>query len=312
MLRTTPHQTARLLRLATYASTATALALIGVKGAAVFMTGSLSLMASLVDSLMDAAASLINLLAVRYSLKSADEDHQFGHGKAESLAGLGQACFIGGSAIFLLMQAAERLHRPQPLQQIGIGLWVMALAMAATLGLLAFQGYVIRQTNSAAIRADALHYQSDLLTNAAAIIALFFAGSGYPLLDPLGALGIAGYILHSAWRIGREAMQILMDRELPQETRQRICDIALAHALVLGLHDLRTRQSGQTMLIQFHLDLDQALPLAEAHRVAKEVERAILAEFPQADVIIHQDPRDPARYRRNHQGCLDPSKTPPG
>jgi len=305
----TPSKTARLLRLATYASTATAMVLIGIKGAAWFMTGSLSLMASLVDSLMDAAASLINLLAVRYSLKSADQDHQFGHGKAESLAGLGQACFIGGSAIFLLMHAAERLNHPQPLQGISVGLWVMAFAMIATLGLLAFQGYVIRQTNSAAIRADALHYQSDLLTNAAAITALFFAASGYPLLDPLGALGIAGYILYSAWRIGREAMQVLMDHELPEETRQRICDIVLAHGNVLGLHGLRTRQSGQIMLVQLHLDLDQSLPLAEAHRVADEVELAIMAAFPQADVLIHQDPRNPARYRRNPQECREVPET---
>lgn len=308
MRAATPRKTDNLLRLATYASTATALVLIGVKGGAWFMTGSLSVMASLVDSLMDAAASLINLLAVRYSLKSADQDHQFGHGKAESLAGLGQACFIGGSAIFLLIHAAERLSHPQPLQDISLGLWVMVFAMGATMVLLAFQGYVIKQTNSAAIRADALHYKTDLLTNTATIVALFFAGSGYPLLDPLGALAIAGYILYSAWQIGHEAMQVLMDHELPEETRQRICDIALAHATVLGLHDLRTRQSGQTMLIQFHLDLDQALPLAEAHRVAKEVEHAIMAGFPQADITIHQDPRNPARYRRNPH-CLELPET---
>jgi len=304
-----PYDNETLLRLATYASTATAVVLIGVKGAAWFMTGSLSVMASLVDSLMDGAASLINLLAIRYSLKSADQDHQFGHGKAESLAGLAQASFITGSAIFLLIHAAERLNHPQPLQEISIGLWVMVFAIGATLLLLGFQGYVIKRTNSSAIRADALHYKTDLLTNMAAIGALFFAASGYPLLDPLGALGIACYILYSAWQIGRDAMQVLMDRELPEETRQRICDIILAQANVLGLHDLRTRQSGQTILIQFHLDLDQALPLVEAHRVADEVEYAIMTTFPQADVIIHQDPRNPARYRRNPEECLEQPET---
>lgn len=308
MRAVTPRKTDTLLRLATYASTATAVALIGVKGGGWFMTGSLSVMASLVDSLMDAAASLINLLAVRYSLKSADQDHQFGHGKAESLAGLGQACFIGGSAIFLLMHAAERLSHPQPLQDIKVGFGVMVFAIGATLVLLAFQGYVIKQTNSSAIRADALHYKTDLLTNTATITALFFAASGYPLLDPLGALAIAGYILYSAWQIGHGAMQVLMDHELPEETRQRICNLALAHATVLGLHNLRTRQSGQTMLIQFHLDLDQSLPLAEAHRVAKEVEHAIMTEFPQADIIIHQDPSNPARYRRSPH-CLELPET---
>ncbi len=305
-----PRDTDTLLRLATYASTATAAVLISVKVVAWFMTGSMSVMASLVDSLMDAAASLINLFAVRYSLKSADEDHQFGHGKAESLAGLGQACFIAGSAIFLLMHAAERLNRPQPLQEVSVGLLVMAFAIGATLLLLGFQGFVIKQTNSSAIRADALHYKTDLLTNTATIGALYFAASGYPLLDPLGALAIACYILYSAWQIGQEAMQVLMDHELPEETRQRICDIVLTHGTVLGLHDLRTRQSGQTMHIQLHLDLDQSLPLAEAHRVAKEVEHAIMAAFPQADVIIHQDPRDPARYRHNPQECRELPATP--
>lgn len=304
------YDTATLLKLATYASTATAVMLIGVKCVAWLMTGSLSVMASLVDSLMDGAASLINLLAVRYSLKSADEDHQFGHGKAESLAGLGQACFIAGSAIFLLMQTAERLKHPQPLQEISIGLWIMFFAIAATLVLLAFQGYVIKKTNSSAIRADALHYKTDLFTNTATIFALFFATSGWPLLDPLAALAIACYILYSAWQIAHEALQVLMDRELPEETRQRICDIVLAHATVLGIHDLRTRQSGQTMLIQLHLDLDQGLPLAEAHRVADEVEDAIMIVFPQADVLIHQDPRNPARYRYNPQECRELPKTP--
>ncbi len=307
-----PYDTATLLKLATYASTATAVVLIGVKGIAWFMTGSLSVMASLVDSLMDAAASLINLFAVRYSLKSADQDHQFGHGKAESLAGLGQACFIAGSAIFLLMHAVERLNHPQPLQAINVGLWVMVFAIGATLVLLVFQSFVIKKTNSSAIRADALHYKTDLLTNIATITALFFVASGWPLLDPLGALAIACYILYSAWQIGLEAMQVLMDRELPEETRQRICDIVLAHGTVLGIHDLRTRQSGQTMHIQLHLDLDQGLPLAEAHRVADEVEYAIMASFPQADVIIHQDPRNPARYRRNPLECQELPKIPPG
>ncbi|MFZ5773979.1 MAG: cation diffusion facilitator family transporter [Thermodesulfobacteriota bacterium] len=290
--------TARLLRLATYASTATAGLLIAVKFGAWFVTGALSVMASLVDSLMDAAASVINLLAVRYSLKCADEDHQFGHGKAESLAGLGQACFIAGSAVLLLMHAVERLGNPQPLDSLGTGIWVMAFSIAATLLLLAFQGYVIRQTNSTAIRADALHYRTDLLTNTASIAALCLTAMGWPLVDPLCALAIGGYILYSAWEIGQEAMQVLMDRELPEETRQSVRQLAMAHAEVLGIHDLRTRQSGQVMVIQFHLDLDQALSLAMAHRVAKEVEEAVVAAFPLADVTIHQDPRDPARYRR--------------
>lgn len=285
-----PHERARLLRLATIASTATALLLVAVKFAAWLATGSVSVMASLVDSLMDGAASFLNLLAVRYSLRSADEDHQFGHGKAESLAALAQASFIAGSAIFLVIHAAERLARPQPLQASGLGMAVMAFAILATLLLLLFQGRVVRRTGSEAIRADALHYQTDLFTNLASMAALFLAGAGFVLFDPLCALGIAAYILHSAWRIGRDATQVLMDRELPPETRQAICALALAHPAVLGVHDLRTRQSGATFLIQLHLDLDRNLPLFAAHQAAKEVERTILEFLPQADVIIHQDP----------------------
>lgn len=284
---------AALLKLATYASTSTAMLLIGVKFLAWFTTGSLSVMASLVDSLMDAAASLINLLAVRYSLKSPDDDHQFGHGKAEALAGLGQASFIAGSAIFLIIHAAERLGNPQALKDIDTGIWVMLFALAATLLLLAVQGYVIRKTNSTAIRADALHYKTDLLTNAGTMLALFFVAAGWPMLDTLFAAGIAGYILLSAWHIGQEAMQILMDRELPEETRLQICEIAQAHEKVLGVHDLRTRQAGHTILIQLHLDLDERLPLLEAHSVAKQVENRIMDAFPTADVIIHQDPLSP-------------------
>lgn len=293
----------RLLRLATYASTATALLLIAVKFAAWLGTGSLSIMASLVDSLMDGAASFLNLLAVRYSLKSPDADHQFGHGKAESLAGLGQASFIAGSAIFLLIHAAGRLAQPQPLRSLDWGIGVMAFAILATLLLLLFQGHVIRRTNSSAIRADALHYKTDLLTNTASMAALFFTAAGFALFDPLCAVAIAGYILHSAWRIGRDAVEVLMDRELPADTRQAICDIALAHPTVLGLHDLRTRQSGQTFLIQLHLDLDRDLPLSRAHQVAKEVERAIMAAFPQADVIIHQDPKEQNREGAGKGEC---------
>ncbi|HIJ78299.1 MAG TPA: cation diffusion facilitator family transporter [Deltaproteobacteria bacterium] len=286
----------RLLRIATYASSSTAILLIGVKAAAWFQTGSLSIMASLVDSLMDAAASILNLLAVRYSLKSPDADHQFGHGKAESLAGLGQASFIAGSAIFLMIHAAERLNNPHPIKDINMGIGVMLFAIGATLILLAVQGYVIRRTNSTAIRADALHYQTDLLTNISTIAALFFVASGWPILDPLCAAGISIYILYSAWHIGHEAMQNLMDRELDDKTRKAICDIGLAHETVLGVHDLRTRQSGQTMVIQLHLDLAENLPLADAHQIAKEVEKKIIESFPTADVIIHQDPVPPEHY----------------
>ena len=296
---------ASLLRLATNASVLTALTLVAAKLIAWFVTGSITVLASLVDSLMDAAASLINHFAVRYSLKSADDKHQFGHGKAESLAGLAQASFIMGSAIFLAMHAIERLRAPASLSSHGTGITVMVFAIIATLGLLIVQHHVIKQTGSTAIRADSLHYRSDLLTNLATIAALFFAQKGFVLLDPLIALGIAGYILYSSWQIGHEASQALMDRELPEEIRNTICEIVLAHENVAGVHDLRTRESGRTKIIQLHLDLDDEIKLNKAHKIAKQVQASILQVFPGSDIIIHQDPVSATVYRKTHPESCD-------
>ena len=285
-----PARAARLLRLATYASVTTATVLIAGKLTAALLTGSISVLASLVDSMMDVAASIINLLAVHYSLQPPDHDHRFGHGKAEPLAGLAQAAFIAGSAVFLILHAVNRLLHPQPLNDALVGVGVLLFAIAATGALLAFQHYVIRRTQSTAIRADALHYATDLLTNTATILALGLAMLGWPLADPVFAIGIALYIIYSAGHIGHEAIQLLMDHELPPEVHARIKEIVRAHSLVRGVHDVRTRRSGQTYFIQLHLMLDDRMPLVEAHRVADEVEAALVAAFPNADVLIHEDP----------------------
>ena len=295
-----------LLRLATTASVATAAVLICVKSGAWFMTGSLSLLASLMDSLMDAAASIINFLAVRYSLKSADEDHGFGHGKAEYIAGLGQASFIAGSALFLIFQAFERLSNPEPLVELGLGIGVMIFAVGSTLVLLTLQKIVIIQTNSTAIKADALHYKTDLLTNTATIIALVFAQSGWLLADAVFALLIAGYILFSAWQIGYEAIQLLMDRQLPLEVRDQIGRIAKGHPEVLGVHNLRTLQSGQIYIIVIHLELEDNISLLKAHAISKAVETRILKKFPRADITIHQDPSTVVGEVPDNRSCLTP------
>jgi ferrous-iron efflux pump FieF len=280
----------RLLRLATYASVATAAILITGKLVAWLITGSVSVLASLVDSMMDVAASLINLFAVRYALMPADHEHRFGHGKAESLAGLAQTTFIAGSAVFLILQAFDRLLHPRPLQEVGIGVGVMVFAILATLALLILQRHVIRVTGSTAIKADALHYTTDVLANASIIIALLLSGFGWPGIDALFALGIAAYILYSAWHIGHEAFQLLMDRELPDEQRQRIRQAALADGRVHGVHDLRTRRSGHDIFIQMHLVLDDELSLFDAHQIADEVEASIRKIHPEADILIHKDP----------------------
>jgi ferrous-iron efflux pump FieF len=259
--QTLPQETARLMRLATYASMAVASVLIAAKLLAWGMSGSVSLLATLIDSTLDAMASLINLLAVRHALSPADKEHRFGHGKAEALAGLGQAAFISGSAALLLLESARRILEPGPVQAHGLGIGVMVFSIIATLVLLQFQQHVIRKTNSTAIKADALHYRTDLLANACVIIALVLSARGWSLFDPLIAIAIAFYILWSAWDIVSESLDHLMDRELPDRERDNIMRIANAHAEVHGLHDLRSRRSGVDTFIQLHLELDDDLKL---------------------------------------------------
>lgn len=289
-MATVPDNTARLLKNATFASVFVAVVLILGKLATWLITGSVSVLATLVDSIMDAAASAINLIAVRWSLLPADKDHRHGHGKAESLAGLAQASFIAGSAFFLVVHAVDRLRNPAPVHATREGIVMMTIALLLTALLLLYQHYVIRKTNSTAIRADALHYATDILTNLGTIFALFLAGRGWPVLDPVIAIVIAGYIFYSACRIGYDATQLLMDRELPAEIREKIKEIARNPSQVKGVHDIRTRLSGQIMMIQLHLELEDHIPLVQAHGVAKAVEKEILRAWPEADVIIHQDP----------------------
>lgn len=287
---TTANDTARLLKLATNASVVTALLLIVGKAAAWLLTGSISVLASLVDSLMDAAASLLNLVAVRVSLQPPDREHRFGHGKVEPLAALAQAAFIAGSAVFLVLHAVDRLMHPRPVEQVMVALIVMVCAVVATLALLLIQRHVIRRTRSTIVRADSLHYTTDLLTNLGTIGALALAHLGWPALDPLFGILVAIYICYGAWHIGHDAFHHLIDRELPDAVREQVKQLARAEPLVRGLHDLRTRQSGAMEIIQLHLELDAELSLGEAHAATERVEQAIRQAFPLADVIIHQDP----------------------
>lgn len=287
----TTDEAARLLRLATHASVAVAGCLIVVKLAAWIYTDSVSLLSTLIDSLLDAVASLINLFAVRHALTPADREHRFGHGKAEPLAALGQTAFIAGSGLFLIFEAGHRLLDPRPVLHSEIGIAVMVFAIVVTLGLTRLQAYVVRKTGSVAIKADSLHYVGDILVNGAVIVALLLATElGWTIADPLFGLAIAGYIMFNAWQIARGSLDMLMDRELPEAERARIREIALGNPKVLDLHDLRTRSSGRRTFIQVHIEMDGNLSLYSAHAVADEVEEALQAAYPGAEVIIHQDP----------------------
>ena len=291
MTSTQQPNAARLMRWATYASVTTALVLIIIKIGAWFITDSVSILATLIDSSLDVLASLVNLFAVRHALHPADREHRFGHGKAEPLAGMGQAMFIAGSAVLLLLQAAGRIINPQQMGtgfEIGIG--VMVFSMVATFALISYQQYVIKHTNSTAIKADRLHYKTDLLVNASVIVALLLTFYGWAGFDAIFALGIAIFILYSAWDIVKESIDLLMDHELPDEEREKIREIVLKHPGTQGFHDLRTRRSGTMVFIQLHLELDSKLSLLAAHNIADQLERDLSSLFTEAEVIIHEDP----------------------
>lgn len=287
----TPERAGRLIKLATTASVATAAVLVGAKLFAWMLTDSVSLLSSLVDSAMDVLASLVNYFAVRHALQPADREHRFGHGKAEPLAALGQAAFITGSGIFIVIEAGHRIVQPRLIDYGTVGIAVMGFAIVVTAGLISFQRYVIKRTDSTAIRADSLHYMTDVLVNGSVIVSLLLVTRfGWYLADSIFAIAIAGYIIYSAWRIVRVALDKLMDRELPDEDRERIKAVALAHPEVANLHDLRTRSSGVRAFIQLHLEMKGSLSLNRAHEISDEVEAEILRAFPNAEVIIHEDP----------------------
>ena len=281
----------RLRRMATYASVAVAAILIAAKFSAWLETGSVALLSSLVDSLLDAAASLVNLVAVRHAMTPADREHRFGHGKAEPLAVLGQSAFITGSAMLLLAEAVRRLIWPVAIENPPAGVAVMVFSIIVTIGLVAYQRHVVRRTGSIAITADELHYRSDLVLNSSVIAALVLSSFlDFPLLDPLFGAAIGIWIVYSAVRLARLSLFQLMDHELPDDEREKIRGIAQSHPDVVAAHDLRTRVAGPTSFIQIHIEMDGGMSLSRAHEISDEVEADLRAAYPNAEVIIHQDP----------------------
>jgi ferrous-iron efflux pump FieF len=290
----------RLRRMATYASVAVAAVLIAVKFAAWLETGSVALLSSLVDSLLDAVASLVNLVAVRHAMSPADREHRFGHGKAEPLAVLGQSAFITGSAMLLLAEAVRRLIWPVPVENPPAGIAVMIFSIAVTIALVVYQRHVVRRTGSIAITADELHYRSDLVLNTSVIAALVLGSVlDFPLLDPLFGAAIGIWIVYSAVRLARLSLFQLMDHELPDEEREKIRAIAQSHPDVAAAHDLRTRVAGPTAFIQIHIEMDGGLSLIRAHEISDEVEAELRAAYPHAEVMIHQDPEGIEEPRTN-------------
>ncbi|MCX8640863.1 MULTISPECIES: cation diffusion facilitator family transporter [unclassified Gilliamella] len=284
------HLYEKLVKRATLSAVLISIVLIIIKLLTCWLTGSISLLASLLDSSIDLLASGLNFFLVRYALKPADDDHTFGHGKAESLAALAQSTFIIGSATIVLLSSVKSVISPSEIQVPLLGIIISIISTVITAFLVLYQKYVIKLTRSKAIEADMLHYSSDMLMNIAVIFALALSWYGVAYADAFFAFFIALYICYSAYQIAYNAIQDLLDRALPDSDNAKIAEIIAAYPDVRGFHDLKTRQAGPLKFIQLHLELDDDMPLIQAHAIADSVEKRISEEFSPATVIIHQDP----------------------
>ena len=284
-------QRARLTRSAAFASIAMALFLGVLKAWAAWRTGSTAMLGSLADTALDLIASVATLIGVWVAAQPADEEHRFGHGKAEAVAAMVQVFLIVLSASGIAFRAVSRLVEGGTTEAAGDGILVSLVAIAATFALLAWQRHVIRRTGSVAIKTDNVHYKSDLMLNLAVIAALVLDQMlGFPEADPLFGLAIAAWLLWGAWRASSEAIDHLMDKEWPEEKRLRFVEAAATHPELSKLHDLRTRTSGDRDFVQFHVDLPARMSVGEAHEVIERVEEHLRREFPGIELLIHIDP----------------------
>jgi len=267
------------------------LTIIIIKTYAYAVSGSSSMLASLVDSLGDIVISGFAFFSIRMSLKPADHEHRFGHGKAEGFSALMQACFLSGAAVFLVFEAVHKLFTHEVVTHHGVGVAVSLLSIVLTLVIVNAQKKAYAVAPSLALKADQFHYTSDVVLNCAVILAFLIDWyCGFVYADQLISIAIAAYILRTVKHIGGDAVNMLMDREIEQEDRQKIIDIATAREDVHGIHDLRTRKSGMSIYISFDVELDGGLSLEDAHAITRELDLQLLAVFPNAEIIIHKDP----------------------
>ena len=282
---------ASLNRSAALASISGALLLVGLKVWAAWTTGSTAMLGSLADTALDLVASLATLAGVWVAAQPDDDNHRFGHGKAEALAAMFQVVLISISALTLAARAIGQWFAGARPEAAEGGIAVSVIAMLATVALLAWQRRVIRQTGSLAIATDHMHYQSDLFLNLAVIAALALDQyAGLAGADPFFGLAIALWLGWGAWGASQDAVDQLMDKEWPPEKKDRFLAVVARHPELRGLHDLRTRTSGNRDFVQFHVAVDPGMTIRAAHDVMDEIEAKLLAEFPGVEILIHPDP----------------------
>ena len=288
----TPSSTGSALnRSAAFASIAMAGSLVVLKGWAAWTTGSTAMLGSLADTVLDLVSSMATLAGVWVAGMPDDREHRFGHGKAEALSAIVQVVLIVISALTLAVHATQQLVAGERVAAASGGIAVSAVAIVGTLALLAWQRHVISRTSSVAIATDHIHYQADLAVNVAVIAALVLDQYfGLRRADPLFGLAIAAWLGWGAWSASQQAIVQLMDREWPEDKKARFIEVLGRHPELRGVHDLRTRTSGNRDFVQFHVWVDGAMSVSHAHRVMDEIEAKLLLEFPGIEILIHPDP----------------------
>lgn len=287
----------KLLRRATTASVSVAVALIGLKTWGYMESGSVAIFGTLLDSVMDSLSSIIIFAAVRFSMVPADEDHRFGHGKAEAIAGLIQAFVIMATSAFLMYEVIDKILNPQLIRKTELGIGIIVASIFLTVLLVLYQKYVTKRTGSIAIEADEMHYSGDILLNLGVAVSLVLGGYfDVTYADPLFGGVACLYLLYSAYQVFVASTDVLMDKEMSDEERQKIEEIIHSHSEVVGIHELRTRRSGLNIFIQFHVELEEGISLKAAHDICDQVELKIMEIYTNAEVFIHADPYDDSTH----------------
>ena len=278
---------------AVVASISVAILILVAKVLAWYVTDSPSILATMTDSFLDIAASFINFIAAKYALQPPDNEHRFGHGKAEDLAVFTQSTFFGLSGFFILIVSVKRIVNPIGIQESEFGISVMLFSMIATTILILYQTHVYKKTSSSIVKADRLHYSIDLLTNFAVIVSLYLSEKlNSKIIDPIFAILIALYLLYGAWELLSKAFHNLLDHEFNKQDKEKLDKLILSNSKVKGYHELKTRYAGRQSFIQFHVELDGKMSLYESHKIADDIEEEIISKFKGAEVLIHQDPAE--------------------
>jgi cation diffusion facilitator family transporter len=299
--RQDPAISARLKTRAAALSLAYNITLTVIKLVAAVLSGSVSLLSEATHSATDIVASGIAFVSVRAAAAPPDDEHPYGHGKIESLAGFGESILLLLIVAYVGFESVQRLIREVPIQNVDFGIWVMAFSVATSFLVSRIVGSIGKRTASLALESNSQHLMMDCVTSAGVLVALYVAKTtGWNKADPAFALVLAAWMAHGAWKLARRAFDQLIDRRLADEELARIIELIDAHPGVMGHHRLRTRRSGDTRYVDFHLVVPTDWSVTTAHDAADLLERRLETEFAPAVVVIHVDPYDVAKDRQKN------------